>query len=94
MDVCVENVFTAPPIEAINVIQATAEENGRAPSSDAHHGHQEPDAAQETVARGFSPADSSESGGTSGSCSGGSLDPSGSCRGRRLRRAVRKRSVP
>jgi DNA polymerase-4 len=74
MDVCVENVFTAPAIEAINVIQATAEENDRAASSDPHHGHQEPDADQETVARGFSPADSSESGGTIGSCSGGSLD--------------------
>src|SRR5216683_5004302 len=60
MDVCVENVFTAPAIEAINVIQATAEENDRAASSDAHHGHQETDAEQETVAQGFSPADSSE----------------------------------
>ena len=52
MDVCVENVFTTPPIEAINIIQATAEkeENHHAASS----------------------ADSSES----GSCSGGSLDPS------------------
>jgi len=27
MDVCVENVFTTPAIEAINVIQATAEED-------------------------------------------------------------------
>ena len=51
MDVCVENVFITPTIEAINVIQSTAEgeENDRAAS-----------------------ADSSES----GSCSGGSLDPS------------------
>src|SRR6266568_5843324 len=76
MDVCVENVFTIPALEAINVIQATAEENDRAASSDPHHGHQEADAEQEAVARGFSPAHSSESGGTSGSCSGGSLDPS------------------
>src|SRR5258708_37266164 len=73
MDVCVENVFTTPTIEAINVIHATAEENDRAASSDPHHGHRETDAEQEAVARGFSPADSSESGGTSGSCSGGGL---------------------
>jgi DNA polymerase IV len=76
MDVCVENVFITPDIETINVIHATAEENDRAASSDPHHGHREKDAEQEAVARGFSPADSSESGGTSGSCSGGSLDPS------------------
>ena len=78
MDVCVENVFTAPPIEAINLIQSTAEEeeNDREASSDPHHGHRETDAEHEPIARGFSPADSSESGGTSGSCSGGSLDPS------------------
>src|SRR5216684_976644 len=79
MNVCVENVFTNPAIEAINVIQATAEEaeeNDRAASSDPHPEHQETDAEQEAVARGFSPADSPESGGTSGSCSGGSLDPS------------------
>ncbi len=76
MDTCVENVFTTPAIEAINVIQATAEENDRAASSDPHHGHQETEAEQEAVASGFSPAHSSESGGTSGSCSGGSLDPS------------------
>src|SRR5260370_37968828 len=60
MDVCVENVFTAPTIEAINVIQATAEENDRAASSDPHHGHRETDAEQKAVARGFSPADSSD----------------------------------
>src|SRR5229473_2385213 len=60
MDVCVENVFTASAIEAINVIQATAGENDRAASSDSHHGHQETDAKQEAVARGFSPADSPE----------------------------------
>ena len=58
MDVCVENVFTTHAIEAINIIQATAEENDRAASSDPHREHQEPDAEQETVARGFSPADS------------------------------------
>src|SRR2546425_12547225 len=79
MDACVENVFTTPAIEAINVTQATAEENDRPASSDLHHEHQETDAEQETVARGdgaqgFSPEDSadlSESDGTSGSCSGG-----------------------
>ncbi len=60
MDVCVENVFITPAIEAINVIQATAEENDRAASSDPHHGHQETDPEQEAVARGFIPADSSE----------------------------------
>src|SRR5258707_1944683 len=76
MDVCVENVFITPAIEEINVIQATAEENDRAASSDPQHGHREKDAEQEAVARGFSPADSSESGGTSGSCSGGAfVDP-------------------
>src|SRR5260370_6075828 len=71
MDVCVENVFIPPDIETINVIHATAEEKDRAASSDPHHGHRETDAEPETVARGFSPADSSESGGTSGSCIGG-----------------------
>src|SRR5260370_5036388 len=60
MDVCFENVFTTPAIEAINVIQATAEENDRAASSDPHHEHRETNAEQETVAQGFSPADSSE----------------------------------
>src|SRR5260370_8919356 len=75
MDVCVENVFITPSIEAINVIQATAEEKDRAASSGPHHEHQETNAEQEPVARGFSPADSSESGGTSGSCSGGGVGP-------------------
>src|SRR5437879_9326154 len=60
MDVCVENVFITPPIEAINVIQATAEENDRAASPDPHPRHLETDADQETVAQGLSPADSSE----------------------------------
>src|SRR5260370_26793323 len=73
MEVCAENVFITPAMEAINVIQSTAEEQDRAASSDPHHGHQETDAEQETEARGFSPAHSSESGGTSGSCSGGAL---------------------
>src|SRR5258708_18590425 len=73
MDVCVKNVFITPAIEEINVIQETAEEIDRAASSDPQHGHREKDAEQEAVARGFSPADSSESGGTSGSCSGGAF---------------------
>src|SRR5260370_42549557 len=60
MDFCCKNVSPLPAIEATNVIQATAEENDRAASSDAHHEHQETDAEQETVAQGFSPADSSE----------------------------------
>src|SRR5260370_18205880 len=76
MEVCAENVFITPAMEAINVIQSTAEEKDRAACLDRHHGHQETDGEQETEARGFSPAHSSESGGTSGSCSGGSLDPS------------------
>jgi DNA polymerase-4 len=76
MDVCVENVFTTPAVEAINVIRAAAEEKDRAASSDPHHGHPQTDAEQETIARGFSPADSSESSGMSGSRSGGSLAPS------------------
>src|SRR5260370_527649 len=60
MDVCVENVFITPGIEAINVTQATAEEKDRAASSGPHHEHQETGAEQEAVAQGFSPADSSE----------------------------------
>src|SRR6266481_2891205 len=70
MDVCVENVFITPPIEAINVIQATAEEKDRAASSDPHHGHQETDTEQEAVARGdvaqgFSPENSAAIAGSS-----------------------------
>jgi DNA polymerase-4 len=81
MDVCVESVFPTPAIEAIHEIQTTAEENDRAASSDPHHEHQETGAQQASVARGnvaqgFSPEDSFESGETSGSCGGGSLDPS------------------
>src|SRR5229473_1527024 len=68
MDVCVENVFTASAIEAINVIQATAEENDRAASFDPGHGHRETAAGQEAVAQSpsndpgasASPAGSSE----------------------------------
>src|SRR6266849_11217593 len=51
MDICVENVFITPAIEAINVIQATAEENNRAASFDPHHGHRETDAGQEAAAQ-------------------------------------------
>ena len=81
MDVCVESVFPTPAIEAIHVIQTTAEENDHAASFDPHHEHHEMGTEQEPVARGdvaqgFSPEDSFESGETSGSCSGGSLDPS------------------
>src|SRR5229473_624217 len=51
MDVCVENVFITPAIEAINMIQATAEEKDRAASSDPSHGHRETAAGQEAVAQ-------------------------------------------
>ncbi len=51
MDVCVENVFTASAVEAINVIQATAEENDRAASFDPGHGHRETAAGQEAAAQ-------------------------------------------
>src|SRR6266576_2430338 len=51
MDVCFENVFITPAVEAINVIQATDEENDRAASFDPHHGHREMDAGQETAAQ-------------------------------------------
>src|SRR5437667_1161049 len=51
MDVCFETVFITPAVEAINVIQATAEENDRAASFDPHHGHRETDAGQETAAQ-------------------------------------------
>src|SRR5260370_11976016 len=51
MDVCVENVFITPAIEEINVIQATAEENDRAASSDPGHAHREPAAGQQAAAQ-------------------------------------------
>src|SRR5260370_14018369 len=76
MDVCVENVFITPAIEAIHVIQSTAEEKDRAASPDPHHENRAPDEEQEPEARGFSPGPWAEAGGKSGSCSGGSLDPS------------------
>jgi len=52
MDVCVESVVPTPAIEAINLTPATTEENDHATSSDPHHGQQETDAEQETVAQG------------------------------------------
>jgi DNA polymerase-4 len=57
MDVCVENVFTTPAIEAINVIQATADEETRAASYDPQCESQDKetsryrDAEQEAVAQ-------------------------------------------
>src|SRR6266481_6099716 len=51
MDVCVENVFITPAIEAINMIQATAEEKDRAASFDPGHGHRETAAGQEAAAQ-------------------------------------------
>src|SRR5260370_16935690 len=50
-DVCVETVFPASAVEAINVIQATAEENDRAASFDPGHGHRETAAGQEAAAQ-------------------------------------------
>src|SRR5260370_7003663 len=63
MEVGAKNVSIPPAIEAINVIQASAEEKDHAASPDPHHEPQETDAEQETgargnVAQGFSPEDS------------------------------------
>jgi len=55
MDVCVENVFTTPAIEAINVIQATAEEENRGAETPRYK-----DAGQEAEAQSNSPASPSE----------------------------------
>jgi DNA polymerase-4 len=49
MDTCVENVFTTPAIQAINVIQATAEEENRGAETLRYR-----DAEQETVTQGLS----------------------------------------
>src|SRR6266446_4250220 len=61
---CVESVFPAPALEAMHANEAAslafAMEKGCGASSDPHRGPQEADAEQEPVARGFSPADSSE----------------------------------
>jgi DNA polymerase-4 len=65
MNVCVENVFTTP-IEAIHVIQATAEEENREASFNPQCGSQDKEAQryrgaeQEAVAQDASPADSPE----------------------------------
>src|SRR6266404_854639 len=59
---CVESVFPTPALEAMHANEAAspaaALEKDCGASSDPHRGSQE--AGQETVARGFSPADSSE----------------------------------
>src|SRR6266699_2115912 len=78
MDVCFENVFITPAVEAINVIQATAEENDRAASFDPHHGHRETDAGQETAAQ--SPANDP----------GASASPAGSAETPRTETAAEK----
>ncbi len=66
MDVSVENVFTGPAIEAINVIQATADEERRRVAFNRQCGSQDKEdprhggTGQETVAQSPSPADSAE----------------------------------
>ena len=66
MDVCVENVFTDPAIEAINVIQATADEEKPRAAFNRQCGSQDKEdpryggTGQETVAQSPSPADSAE----------------------------------
>jgi len=45
----VSKTYSPPAIEAINVIQATAERNDRAASFDPHQEHRETDAGQEPV---------------------------------------------
>jgi DNA polymerase-4 len=63
MDVCVESVFPNPTVEALQASEAArqiaTQENGGA-SFESHRAPHETDAEQEPVARGFSPADSSE----------------------------------
>src|SRR5713101_2988498 len=66
MDVCVENVFITPAIEAINVIQATAEEENHGASCNAQDGSQDKEAprykgaGQETATQ--SPSDDPSAG--------------------------------
>ena len=66
MDVCVESVFTDPAIEAINVIQATADEEKRRAAFNRQCGAQDKEdpryggTGQETVAQSPSPSDSAE----------------------------------
>src|SRR6266481_9142033 len=61
---CVENVFPTPPLGAMHANEAaspaSAMEKDCGASSNPHRGSQETEAEQEPVARGFSPADSSE----------------------------------
>src|SRR5207248_11111847 len=70
MDVCVENVFTDPAIEAINVIQATADEEKPRAAFNRQCGSQDKEdpryggTGQETVAQSPSPAGSAETPGT------------------------------
>ncbi len=61
---CVESVFPTPALEATHANEAAspaaAMEKDCGASSDPHRGSQEAEAEQKPVARGFSPADSSE----------------------------------
>src|SRR3989475_1580272 len=61
---CVESVFPTPALEAMHTNEAaspaSAMEKDCGASFDPHRGSQETEAEQEPVARGFSPADSSE----------------------------------
>src|SRR6266852_3762920 len=61
---CVESVFPTPALEAMHANEAAspaaAMEKDCGASSDPHRGSQEAEAEQKPVARGFSPADSSE----------------------------------
>src|SRR6266480_2258362 len=66
MDVSVESVFTGPAIEAINVIQTTADEERRRVAFNRQCGSQDKEdprhggTGQETVTQSPSPADSAE----------------------------------
>jgi DNA polymerase IV len=57
---CVESVVLTSAPEAMQESPTNTRKEDRGASFDPHHGHRETDAEQETVARGFSPADSSE----------------------------------
>src|SRR5882672_5265605 len=61
---CAESVFPTPALEALHANEAaspaSAMEKDCGASSDPHRGPHEADTEQEPVARGFSPADSSE----------------------------------
>src|SRR2546428_452920 len=82
MDTIIENVVIAPPIDALREGLKAPEGKSFGSKGTKHSDKDEKAVAHGDGAQGFSPedsspiADSSESGGTSDSCSGGSLDPS------------------